>query len=213
MGRLYLASDHVVDDSKPTSKPAEPPKPSEPQRSKLYPRSGHVVEPKEDSSAGDTSAPSQRAAISAEPPAGDAIKVPERVAKLRAENKSPYDPTGLYGDAVGVEGRMNDPLPGVPQPVRAEIARMMSDAGVTPTEAGTLVRTMRLREPPTAAEQRDAERYLDTVSDADVAAAMKLLDRDPRAKAVLEQTGAINRIDVLRVIVDAARRQRDAGRL
>lgn len=209
MSRFYSNSDHVVEpaqdtDAQPSTRgtalaggepPAQP-------RPSFYGNSQHDVKP-----AGEK-AP--------EPAKPDAVRVPDEVAKLRAENPSIHDPLGTYRGVLS-PGTLSAALPAeVGEPVVNEVANILADHELSVPEASEVLQVLKAPAPSDAERsqwQRDSERYLATISDADAQAAVKLLDRDPRVAELLERTGAINNPRVVRLLVDKARALRSRGRL
>lgn len=147
----------------------------------------------------------------------DGIRVPDEVAKLRAENPSIHDPLGTYRSVLGEPGTLTAALPAeVGEPVVAEVANILADHELSVPEASEVLQVLKAPAPSDSERaqwQRDTESYLATVSDADAAAAVKLLERDPRVAQLLETTGAINNPKVVRLLVDKARTLRAKGRL
>lgn len=146
----------------------------------------------------------------------DGIRVPEEVAKARAENRSMHDPLGTYRSVLS-PGTLSAALPAeVGEPVVNEVAQIFADHELSPPEAQEVLTLLKAPAPNDAERaqwSRDSERYLATVSDADAQAAVKLLDRDPRVAQLLEATGAIDNPRVVRLLVDKARALRAKGRL
>lgn len=208
MSRFYSNSDHVVSaqdtDTLPTRGTAlagnEPPAQPRP----FYGNSQHDVKP-----AG------EKAQQPAKP--DDAVRVPEEVAKLRAErNDALHDPLAAYRGVLS-PGTLSAALPPeVGEPVVAEVAQIFADHELSVPEAQEVLQVLKAPAPSDAERtqwQRDTERFLATISDADAQAAVKLLDRDPRVAELLERTGAINNPRVVRLLVDKARALRARGRL
>lgn len=207
---FYKNSDHVVEpaqdtDAQPTRRTALGGGEPQAQPRPFYGNSQHDVKP-----AGEK-APAQQAKPD------DGIRVPDEVAKLRAERTSLYDPADVYKSVLGEPGTLSAALPAeVGEPVVAEVANILADHELSVPEASEVLQVLKAPAPSDtelAQWQRDSERYLATISDADAAAAVKLLDRDPRVAELLERTGAINNPRVVRLLVDKARALRSKGRL
>lgn len=146
----------------------------------------------------------------------DGIRVPDEVAKARAENPSLHDALGTYRGVLS-PGTLSAALPpDLGEPVVAEVAQIFADHDLSPAEASEVLQVLKAPAPSDAEQaqwQRDTERFLATVTDADARAAVALLDRDPRVAELLETTGAINNPKVVRMLVDKARSLRAKGRL
>jgi hypothetical protein len=200
---LYPNSNMVVDADAPAA-PRTPPAAQPAAPSSRYPNSDHAhadAKPAE---------PVQPPKPADEP----AIDVPDTVRELRKSDSSFYDVLGTYRSVLGT-GTSQDLLPGQSEPVRREVALLFRDSGLTSREAQQVVDAIKAQpsEEVRAQWQRDAERYLDTIPDSDVDAAIKLLERDRRVAHILESSGAINNVEVVKLIVDKARAERARGRL
>ena len=145
-----------------------------------------------------------------------AVRVPDEVAKLRAENRRMHDPLGAYRSVLS-PGTLSAALPAeVGEPVVNEVAKIFADHELSPPEAQEVLQVLKAPAPSDSERAqwtRDTESYLATISDADAQAAVKLLDRDPRVARLLEATGAINNPKVVRLLVEKARALRSKGRL
>lgn len=210
MSSFYNNSDHVTSeseakaDAQPTRRTALAGDTPQAQPRPFYGNSQH-----DDAKPAGEKAPAQRAKP-------DTVRVPDEVAKLRAENPSIHDPLGTYRGVLS-PGTLSAALPPeVGEPVVAEVAQIFADHDLSVPEAQEVLQVLKAPAPSDAELaqwQRDTERYLATISDADAAAAVKLLERDPRVAELLETTGAINNPKIVRMLVDKARALRSKGRL
>lgn len=135
------------------------------------------------------------------------INLPENIKRLREESASPYDAASTYRGVLGEPGQLTAVLPDAPAEVRTEVAHIFADHSLSASEAEEVVNAMRAA--PTdetrTAWTRETNEYLNSVPPEDAAAAVTLLDRDPRVAKILEQTGAINNPRVVKLLVEKAR--------